>query len=338
MGGEEAPCVGMEGLLSGEVWAPCRGEEAEQEDREVGGAASEGRDVEDELLDAEPEVLSEGLLAYELREVLVGGEEEADVGVAVSAAERGVGALSDGAQEEGLEREGEVADLVEEESASVCGCERARVVGRRAGEGMGGVSEELGVGEVGGEGGGVELDEGLVGAAAGVVDGAREEVLSAAGLACEEDGAIGARDDPGSIEGSGERGVLGLEIVEADLPLDVALRIRAGGHDGVHWGLLLIVALTGRTPQMGMALATPLGSTCICFSPRSPSHLRRFVHHCTLARSAGNFSSGPLALLEFPAVRRLPTEEPCSGSSRNRRLELHADGSSRGAPVGRMWN
>ena len=63
-----------------------------------------------------------------------------------------------------------------------------------AGEGTALVAEELGLEELEGEGGAVDLDEGALAAGGAVVDGAGDELLADAGLAPDEDGGIGVGD------------------------------------------------------------------------------------------------------------------------------------------------
>ena len=63
-----------------------------------------------------------------------------------------------------------------------------------AGEGAALVAEELGLEELEGEGGAVDLDEGALAAGGAVVDGAGDELLADAGLAPDEDGGIGVGD------------------------------------------------------------------------------------------------------------------------------------------------
>ena len=92
----------------------------------------------------------------------------------------------DGTQELGLERRGEVLDLVEEERAAVCELEHARPFLQGAGESPAGVAEELGFGERFRHGRAVHRDEGAGSAPTQRVDGARDELLARPRLALDE--------------------------------------------------------------------------------------------------------------------------------------------------------
>src|SRR5439155_1032955 len=92
----------------------------------------------------------------------------------------------DGTQELGLERRGEVLDLVEEERAAVCELEHARPFLQGAGESPAGVAEELGFGERFRHGRAVHRAEGAGSAPTQRVDGARDELLARPRLALDE--------------------------------------------------------------------------------------------------------------------------------------------------------
>lgn len=89
-------------------------------------------------------------------------------------------ALED-AKKLGLEIEGELADLVEEDGAAVRGLERALAGRDGSGEGALGMAEEDGLGDARGERRAVEDDERLLGPRALLVERARDELLAAAG-------------------------------------------------------------------------------------------------------------------------------------------------------------
>ncbi len=98
-----------------------------------------------------------------------------------------------------LQRQRKLADLVEEERASVCASEAPDARRSGPGEGPFDVSEELALDEVLRDRGAVHRDEGALGAGAGVVKGACHELLARSALARDQDRAVGvthALDDP----------------------------------------------------------------------------------------------------------------------------------------------
>ena len=84
------------------------------------------------------------------------------------------------AQQLGLDGQRQLADLVDEQRAAVGLVEVARLGRLRAGEGAFDVTEELGLGELGGDGGRVEAYERLVGAPRVRVQRRRHHVLAGA--------------------------------------------------------------------------------------------------------------------------------------------------------------
>ena len=88
----------------------------------------------------------------------------------------------------------ELADLVEEQRAAVGDLEESLAVGVGAGEGPLAVAEELALDQVFGQGAAVDRDEGPIGAAALVVEAARDQLLARAGLAQDHDRGVGGGD------------------------------------------------------------------------------------------------------------------------------------------------
>jgi hypothetical protein len=101
-------------------------------------------------------------------------------------AERPHGALLQHAQQLHLQRGRHVPDLVEQQRAAVGLLEQALVVGVRVGEGAFHVAEQLGFEQRFGNGAAIDRDEGLVGAGAGAVDGARQQFLAGARVAAQQ--------------------------------------------------------------------------------------------------------------------------------------------------------
>ena len=99
-------------------------------------------------------------------------------------------------QQLGLELQGHVADLVQEQGAAVGGLEEAGAVAIGAGEGALAVTEEFGFEHVLGNGGAVDRHEGTLGTVAGVVDGAGQQLIAGAALALDEHAHVAAGNAP----------------------------------------------------------------------------------------------------------------------------------------------
>ena len=124
----------------------------------------------------------------------MGGGDDPDVDLAVLLlAHRAHLALLQHAQELGLGVGGELAHLVEQDGAGVGLAEEPWAGANGAGEGPFGVAEQLGFGELRGEGGAVEAHEGPVGAPGGEHDGLGHPLLAGAALAGDEDGDVAGR-------------------------------------------------------------------------------------------------------------------------------------------------
>jgi hypothetical protein len=91
------------------------------------------------------------------------------------------------AQQQSLQARRHLTDLVEKHGAHVRGLELARLVAIGAGEAALDVSEQLRFEECLGEAGAVHRREGHVGARAGVMNGARHDLLADAALAVDQD-------------------------------------------------------------------------------------------------------------------------------------------------------
>jgi hypothetical protein len=97
-------------------------------------------------------------------------------------------------QELGLQLDGQLAHLVEEDRAPFGGLEDAHAALAGAREGPALVAEEHALGEGAGDGRAVEHDEGPARVGRAVVQAPRGELLAGAGLALQEDGQVGAAE------------------------------------------------------------------------------------------------------------------------------------------------
>ena len=165
------------------------------EQRDVVGALAQRRQVHREHVDAVVEVLAEAAARDELIEIAVGRGDDADVDatILIVADPAELLRLQD-AQELGLQRQRQLADLVEEQRAGVRGREQTLAIARRVGERAAHVTEQLVLEQRLGDRGAVDDDERRVVARRRVVDRARDQLLAGAALAEDRDGHVGRRD------------------------------------------------------------------------------------------------------------------------------------------------
>ena len=149
--------------------------------RHVLAALAQRRQGDLEDVEAEEEVLAEALVLDLRLEVAVGGAEHAHVDLDLHlAAEPAQPALLEHAEQLGLQLDGDLAHLVEEERAAVGELEHAGAPLIRAGERAALVAEDLGLHQRGRDGGAVDGDERLLAPRGEVVDGARHHLLAGA--------------------------------------------------------------------------------------------------------------------------------------------------------------
>jgi hypothetical protein len=94
------------------------------------------------------------------------------------------------AQQLGLQRQVELADLVQEQRAAVGGLDQADLARLRVGEGALLMAEQLALDQVRRQRGAVDFHERGRGARTGVVAGARHQLLAGAGLAQNQHGPV----------------------------------------------------------------------------------------------------------------------------------------------------
>ena len=112
--------------------------------RDVLLAVAQGRNLQAEDVEAEVEVAAEGAVGDRRLQIAIGGGQDADVDVhALGAAHRTDFLFLDGAQQLGLQVDGQFADLVEKHGAAVGDGEQSFLGANRAGEGAAHVAEEL---------------------------------------------------------------------------------------------------------------------------------------------------------------------------------------------------
>src|SRR5260370_35557104 len=125
------------------ILATEEGQEALGEKTDVLAPAAQGRDLQGEDVQAVEEVLPEGPLAHAPLQVAVGGGQDADVGAAGGRiADALVLAVLDEAEQLRLERERQVADLVQQQGPAFGQRDPPGMAAGGAGEGAAGVTEE----------------------------------------------------------------------------------------------------------------------------------------------------------------------------------------------------
>src|SRR5262245_7085977 len=277
------------------------GAELRDEVAHVGGdivlARAQGRHLDRDDVEPIVEVFAELALADQGGQVPVGGGDHAHVHPErVLAADALEGLRAERAQGLGLRIEAHVADLVEEERAAVGQLELAAAPRQSARERTLLVTEQLGLDQLLGDGGAVDLDEGALAARGLHVDRPRYQLLAAAVLAVDQHAAGGGRggrdllaqrpdrralaDDLGALlEARAERGVLALEpgVLEGAADRDQDLLERQGLLDevvgaqarGLHRGLDRAVARDHDHDRLG-ARALDLGQGLEAVHPAHP--------------------------------------------------------------------
>ncbi len=167
-------------------------------------ALGEARDSDDDLGEAVIEILAEAARLDHLGQVLVGGADDPRVdGDRLPAADPLDHPFLDEAKQLDLERQRDVADLVEEQGAAMGELDLALVGLDRSGEGALLVAEQFGLEQVLGDGGAVDRDEGAAGAVARLVEAAGEQFLAGAAGAEQHHRHAGIGDPldrPGDLE------------------------------------------------------------------------------------------------------------------------------------------
>ena len=146
-------------------------------------------------VEAVEQIFAEGALGDFVFEIFVGGGEHAHVGLQrLIAADAGILAFLEHAQQFALHREWHVADFVEEERAAIALLEASDALVHRAGEGAFLVTKNFTFDEVVGNGGDVDGRKLLLRARAELVDGTGDEFFAAAAFTGDHNRSIGARD------------------------------------------------------------------------------------------------------------------------------------------------
>ena len=157
------------------------------EQRQVFATLAQWRDAQGVDVEAVEEVGAEAAGGHLPLEVAVGGGEQADIDLAgATTAQLLHLAALQYPQQLGLHRQGQLADLVEEQGGAVGKLELAGALLAGAGKGAAHVAEELALGQGFDEVGAVHRQQGLLVARRGGMDGKRRQLLANARLAGDQ--------------------------------------------------------------------------------------------------------------------------------------------------------
>ena len=146
-------------------------------------ALAQGRQAQRHDIEPEEQIFPEQALLDQDAQILVGGSDDAHVGLdRGAAAHGGVFALLQHTKQPRLRFHRHVADLVEEQGAALGLLETAGGAGVGAGERAALMAEQFGLDEVARDRGHVDRDEGTVAALAVIVQCARHQLLAGAGI------------------------------------------------------------------------------------------------------------------------------------------------------------
>src|SRR5579862_7454493 len=142
-------------------------------------------------IEAIVEVLAKALLAHELLEVLVGRRDNTRVDLdSIGATDALEGFLLQKSEQLDLQRERQIANLVEEDRAAIRRFQPPRLIFDRAGKRAAHVPEQLALEQMLAERGACDLDEGTILARTEAMDIRREHALAGAALARQQHGRV----------------------------------------------------------------------------------------------------------------------------------------------------
>ena len=165
------------------------------EQRDISHAIAQGRHLDFDYRDAEIKVFAEGAFADHLLQIAVGGAEHSNIdgmrNVRTQALDR---PLLQHAQQLGLQREGQVADLIDEDRAVVRFFKSSAAALVCAGECAAFVAEQFGVDQCVWERANRKSHKRFICARAQAVDGISNHLLARAAFTCDQHGGLHASD------------------------------------------------------------------------------------------------------------------------------------------------
>ena len=179
--------VMVDAVFLGKLFEKTRGENPN-----VAGTFAQGRRQQGHDIDAVIKIGAEIALRDGFLEIAIGGADDAHIDFErLGPADALKFALLQHAQQLGLERGGDFADLVEEQGAAMRQFETADALADGAREGALFVTEQFGFDDAFRQRRAIDLDEGVFGARRIFVNGAGEQLLAGAGLAAQQHGGVG---------------------------------------------------------------------------------------------------------------------------------------------------
>src|SRR5215469_156968 len=203
-----------------------RGDKMAHQHRNVFDTIAEGRRANGKHLQAVIEVGAELFFSNHLSQVAIGGRNQPDVHLyGTRTAEPLALALLQRAQQLGLQLERHLAALVQEQRAFVRQLNPAQLTGNGAGKRTLLVAEELALQQARGDGRAIELDEGAIAARAQAVNGAREQFLSRAGFALNQDRGVCGRNGFYILQNLAQPGAPAHNVLESVLEVDFLFEV-----------------------------------------------------------------------------------------------------------------
>ena len=187
------------------------------EQRQVALAPAQGRQLDGQHFQAIVQVFTESALPYHLRQVAVGRADDAHVdGDHAVRADAAHLALLYHAQQAALQRQRDLAHLVQEDGALVRRFKQADLAGfAGACKGAALIAEQLAFHEVVGNGRAVDCHKGAVRAVAFIVDGLYKQFLAGARLAGQQYVAVHMREALGRMDGGADGRAFPQDVVKA---------------------------------------------------------------------------------------------------------------------------
>ena len=229
------------------------------EEGNVLASFTEAWELEPNDVDAVEKIFAERAVLDQLREIPMGRDHDADVGLdRLDPAQRLVDPFLQNPQQTHLHRRRDVADLVEEDRAALGDREAPRLVALGVGEGARLVAEELGLEEGVGERAAVDGHEGLSLPRREIVKGPREELLAGAAGAVDHHRAVARRHRRQQTEQIPHDAAATDDVTERKPAFELLLQLFdlaeiAECLDAAHDMALLIAQNGGRDPHRHLA-------------------------------------------------------------------------------------
>src|SRR5262249_51056430 len=200
--------------------------EVTHQSRYIALAVAQRRDRDGKDIEAIKEVAAELLGRNHLRQVAIGGGEDTNIRLLCAHATQALELpLLQGAQEFRLQLKRDIAYLVKKEGAAVGQLHAPDLLCDRPCESALFVPKQLAFQQAGWDGGAVEFYEGAAPAAAGIVNGARNQLFAGSCLTKDEYSGIRSGHSSYLIEGGFQRRTFPYNLLEVDLTADLVFQV-----------------------------------------------------------------------------------------------------------------